>query len=110
VTALGAACGQHQTAILGRHARTEPVAALANQVRGLKRALHRGSPSDAQTPADDPTGFEGLQLEARPLRAVLAQVNAGNAFSCKKSPHLSPDVAGDMFQNPDFPGELINAA
>jgi hypothetical protein len=46
VTALGAACGQDQTAVLGGHARTKAVAALANQVRRLKGALHRGSPSD----------------------------------------------------------------
>jgi hypothetical protein len=103
VTALGAAGCQHKTAILGRHARAETVAALANQVRRLKGALHRGSPSDG---ARTTSGFEGLQLEARPLRAVAGQVNAAHAISC----NISPGSDGQLFQSPFGGNFLINAA
>ena len=41
---LGAAGCQHQTAAFGGHAGAETVAALADQVRRLVSALHRGSP------------------------------------------------------------------
>jgi hypothetical protein len=103
MTALGAAGSQHKTAILGRHARAETVAALANQVRRLKGALHRGSPSDG---ARTTSGFEGLQLEARPLRAVAGQVNAAHAISC----NISVVQCAQMFQT-DAAGPIwINAA
>jgi hypothetical protein len=42
LAAFGAARGQNQTAAFGSHARTETVAAGANEVRRLKSALHRG--------------------------------------------------------------------
>jgi hypothetical protein len=38
------ACSQNKTATFGCHAGTKTVTAGANQVRGLKCALHRSSP------------------------------------------------------------------
>ena len=47
---------QNKAAVLGGHTGTEAVPTLANQVRRLKGALHRGSPSDVTR---TPSGFEG---------------------------------------------------
>lgn len=74
MTALGATCGQNEATILGGHARAEPVAALTNEVRRLKCALHRGLHQDVPKPLLDSRAGNS---EVRSLRAGGAQVNAG---------------------------------
>jgi hypothetical protein len=78
--ALGATCGQHKTAAFGRHTGAKAMAAGANQVRGLKRALH----SDLHRAVRGAMGFapepQVIQIKSRRLGGRGGQVNS----LCKK--------------------------
>jgi hypothetical protein len=60
MTAFGATRSQNKTATFGRHTCTKAMAALANQIRRLKCALHSDLP---QTVARTHVGFEGGNFE-----------------------------------------------
>ncbi len=94
LAALRATRSKDKTSALGCHAGTKPVTTGTNQVRGLKRALHRETPSHRHGRLRN---RRSARIEDRPLRSTRAQVNSPDPRRRKISERPPP---WRLFQRP----------